>query len=113
MVRPPTLFVNTSALASEEHAALTWGAAQAGVAAGVLEAVATGLVPADVADASVLIAAVWVDPGATTAHQDAIFANNRVAALAALHDGMVGPRAMQVVADIEDGGPFFNPFYQP
>ncbi len=114
MVKPPTLFVNTSTLASEEHAALTWGAAQAGVAAGVLECVATGVVPTDVADQTVLIAAVWVDPGATAAHQDAIFANNRVAAIQALTNGAAGrPTAAEVVIDIEDGGAFFNPFYQP
>lgn len=113
-VKPFTLFVNKSALASEEHAHLTWGAAQAGVAAGVLECVATGVVPAEIADLSVLIAAVWVDPGAKAAHQDAIFANNRVATIAALSSGITGrPTALEVVADIEQGGAFFNPFYEP
>jgi 5,6,7,8-tetrahydromethanopterin hydro-lyase len=114
MVKPPTLFVNTSTLASEDHATLTWGAAQAGVAAGVLECVATGVIPPELADEAVLIAAVWVDPGATAAHQDAIFANNRVAAIEALTSGASGrPTAAEGVMDIEDGGPFFIPFYQP
>jgi 5,6,7,8-tetrahydromethanopterin hydro-lyase len=114
MVKPPTLFVNSATLASEDHAALTWGAAQAGVAAGVLESVATGVIPPDVADATVLLASVWVDPGASSLHQDAIFANNRVATIAALANGAVDrPSAEEVVVDIEDGGAFFNAFYQP
>ena len=35
-VRPFTLFVNKAAIEGERHARLTWGAAQAGVAAGVM-----------------------------------------------------------------------------
>src|SRR5438445_10345721 len=34
-VRPLTLFVNKATIAGERHGELTWGAAQAGVAAGV------------------------------------------------------------------------------
>ena len=37
LVQPPTLFVNKAAIAGERHAEMTWGAAQAGVAAGVIE----------------------------------------------------------------------------
>jgi 5,6,7,8-tetrahydromethanopterin hydro-lyase len=110
-VKPLTLFVNKAALASEQHANLTWGAAQAGVAAGVTEAVATGVIPPEMADVAVLIVAVWVDPEAATIHQDAIFANNQVATLAALSNGASGrPGAYEVLAD---GGGFWNPFYQP
>jgi len=110
-VKPATLFVNKSALANEEHAKLTWGAAQAGIAAGVLEAVSLDVIPPAVADVAVLITAVWVDPGATAVHQDAIFTNNRVATLAALRSGASGrPTALEVLAD--DGG-FYNPFFEP
>jgi 5,6,7,8-tetrahydromethanopterin hydro-lyase len=35
--KPLTLFVNKAAIASDSHARLTWGAAQAGVAGGVLD----------------------------------------------------------------------------
>jgi hypothetical protein len=57
---------------------------------------------------------VWVDPGASSLHQDAIFANNRVATIAALANGAADrPSAEEVVVDIEDGGAFFNAFYQP
>ena len=44
-VKPMTLFVNKATITSEAHAQLTWGAAQAGVASGVLDAVADGTVP--------------------------------------------------------------------
>ncbi len=45
------------------HSDLTWGAAQAGVASGVLWAVADGVVDAGLVDDLLLIAAVWVDSG--------------------------------------------------
>ena len=75
--RPLTLFVNKATIAGDRHATLTWGAAQAGVAAGVADAVFTGTVPRDEVDELVLIAAVWVNPLAEYA--DAVYANNREA----------------------------------
>ena len=65
-VKPMTLFVNKATIASEQHATLTWGPAQAGVAAGVIAAVRTGVLEPAEADELVLIAAVWVNPDATT-----------------------------------------------
>lgn len=110
-VRPSTLFVNKSPISSEVHATLTWGAAQAGVAAGVVEAVRSGLLTPRVAEAAVVIVAVWVDPEATTAHQDLIYENNYVAVLGALsgavHDR---PTPYEVVSDV---GGIWNPFYRP
>ena len=44
--KPLTLFVNKAAIAGERHGRLTWGAAQAGVAGGVMDAVAEGAIPA-------------------------------------------------------------------
>jgi 5,6,7,8-tetrahydromethanopterin hydro-lyase len=38
--KPLTLFVSKASVAGDEHAALAWGAAQAGVACGVADAVA-------------------------------------------------------------------------
>ena len=60
--KPPTLFVNKAALESESHAQLTWGAAQAGVASGVMRAVEDGVIERSLVDDLILIAAVWVDP---------------------------------------------------
>ena len=110
-VKPLTLFVNTAALAGPEHANLTWGAAQAGVASGVIEALVGGVVPLEIAESAVLIASVWVDPLATGAHQDALYANNRVAMLAALTAGSTGrPTVHEVLVDT---GGIWNPFYAP
>ena len=66
-VKPVTLFVNKATIASEQHATLTWGPAQAGVASGVIAAVRTGVLEPAEADQLVLIAAVWVNPDATEA----------------------------------------------
>ena len=87
-VRPFTLFVNKAAIEGERHAALTWGAAHAGVAAGVMEAVAEGTVPEAEAAARLLIAAVWVNPEA--ADEGSVFENNRAATLEALRAGRRG-----------------------
>ncbi len=87
-VRPFTLFVNKSTVEAERHAALTWGAAQAGVAAGVMEAVAEGTLSEGDVDRQLLIAAVWVNPDA--ADESLVFENNKVAVLEALRSGRAG-----------------------
>lgn len=84
-VRPVTLFVNKATIASDQHATMTWGPAQLGVASGVMDAVTEGIIDPEIADSLVLIAAVWVDPGATDA--DAVYENNRVATLESLRRG--------------------------
>ena len=56
-----TLFVNKADLRGDTHPQLTWGPAQAGVAAGVTQAVADGLIPAEAVDDVLAIVAVWVD----------------------------------------------------
>jgi 5,6,7,8-tetrahydromethanopterin hydro-lyase len=107
-VQPMTLFVNKAAIEPGRHADLTWGAAQAGVAAGVAEAVAGGIVDRDRVGDLVLIAAVWVNPAAEDA--DAVFANNRAATLTALRNGRDGaPPAEDVLAARTDP---WNPFFR-
>ncbi len=108
-VQPPTLFVNKAAIADDRHGELTWGAAQAGVAAGVADAVAAGLIdPTAVTDLA-LIVAVWVNPAATDA--DLVHTNNRAATLAALKAGAAGdPPVDQVTAARHTPwNPYFNP----
>ena len=87
-VRPFTLFVNKAAVESDRHAELTWGAAHAGVAAGVMEAVAEGVVAAADAVELLLIAAVWVNPQA--GDERLVFENNKEASLGALRAGKEG-----------------------
>ncbi len=53
-----TLFVNKAEVRGEAHEALTWGAAQAGVAGGVARAVQYGLIPVDATEEIFVITAV-------------------------------------------------------
>ena len=108
-VLPFTLFVNKARIDGDDHARLTWGPAQAGVAAGVADAVAAGTINEAVADEIVVIAAVWVDPKARDA--DLVFANNREATAGALALGRAGlPAVADVIAQRESA---WNPFYRP
>lgn len=107
-VQPFTLFVNKAFIASDDHARMTWGPAQAGVAAGVADAVHAGVITTDDAVDLVLIAAVWVDPAA--GDTDQVFANNREAVAAALTAGRAGlPAPADVVAQRDDA---WNPFFR-
>jgi 5,6,7,8-tetrahydromethanopterin hydro-lyase len=84
-VRPMTLFVNKAPISSERHATLTWGAAQLGVASGVLDALHEGVIDPARADDLLLIAAVWVDPAAEDA--DRVYEFNRAATTESLRRG--------------------------
>jgi len=108
-VNPPTLFVTKAAPASDAHGLLIWGPAQAGVAGGVADALAEGLVdPADANDLA-LIVAVWVNPAADDA--DTVYRNNREATRTALEHGA---RAMPGVDEVLAAAAApFNPFYTP
>jgi 5,6,7,8-tetrahydromethanopterin hydro-lyase len=107
-VKPFTLFVNKAAIAGEAHAALTWGAAQAGVAGGVADAVADGSVPRAGLDELALIAAVWVAPAARDA--DAVYRNNRAATHAALAAGRA--RRPETDAVLAARAAPWNPFFR-
>jgi 5,6,7,8-tetrahydromethanopterin hydro-lyase len=106
-VKPFTLFVNKAAIEGDAHARLTWGAAQAGVAAGVIAALRKGVVAEAEADSLLLIAAVWVNPEA--GDEDAVYDNNADATLAALSAGRDGTPS---IADILAAGEPHNPFFR-
>jgi 5,6,7,8-tetrahydromethanopterin hydro-lyase len=108
-VKPLTLFVNKAAIADDEHGTLTWGAAQAGVAAGVADAVAAGVIADAAVDDLVLIAAVWVNPAAKDA--DVVYRNNREATAAALAAGASALPSLADVLAAKDSP--HNPFYRP
>jgi 5,6,7,8-tetrahydromethanopterin hydro-lyase len=108
-VKPMTLFVNKAPIAGDEHGTLTWGAAQAGVAGGVADAVSEGILGEADADQSLIIAAVWVNPAARDADQ--VYANNRAATREALRAAVAGtPQMAEVLAARHRP---FNPFYSP
>ena len=93
-VKPLTLFVNKAAMADERHGDLTWGAAQAGVAGGVADAVADGVISSEEAEDLLLIAAIWVNPAARDA--ELVYQNNRVATRKALENGATGAPKLSV-----------------
>ncbi len=107
-VKPLTLFVNKADVRGDRHAALTWGAAQAGVARGVLDAVADGTVPVAQVDDLLLIAAVWVDWEA--ADEEAVYAANAEATHAALAASVAGGSAVEELLALrgEPENPFFR-----
>jgi 5,6,7,8-tetrahydromethanopterin hydro-lyase len=108
-VKPMTLFVNkaTTDPANERHSRLTWGAAQAGVAAGVIDAHRKGVLTADDAGDLVLVAAVWVNPAADD--EEAVYRNNAQATLAALVAGRDG---LPALATVLDAGEPRNPYFR-
>ena len=101
-VVPFTLFVNKATIASPRHAELTWGAAQAGIAAGVLD-----LHLDDAHGELCIVAAVWVDPAA--ADEEAVFENNRAAMVAAINMGAAGGPWRGHLAEVETPT---NPYFR-
>jgi 5,6,7,8-tetrahydromethanopterin hydro-lyase len=94
-LRPMTLFVNKATIDGDRHGVLTWGAAQAGVAGGVCDAVSTGHINPSEVDQVLLIVAVWVNPAADDG--DAVYANNRTATAIALGNGSRGLPTLDAV----------------
>ena len=109
-VVPFTLFVNKAAIANDRHGELTWGAAQAGVAAGVGLAHHAWIFEGDVdyVNSLVLIVAVWVNPSAD--NEEIVFANNRDATFAALQQARdAGPEFNQALAAMANPS---NPYFR-
>jgi 5,6,7,8-tetrahydromethanopterin hydro-lyase len=108
-VKPFTLFVNKASISGPAHASMTWGPAQAGVAKGVADAVADGVIEAEAVDELLIIAAVWIDPDADDA--EAVFTHNARATLEAL---TAGTKCLPAIDDVLSArGEPFNPFFPP
>lgn len=108
-VKPFTLLVPAMAVEGARHARLVRGPAQAGIAAGVADAVACDVVAEADAEQLVLLATVWVDPDADD--PDAVFANNREAVRSSLVIARAGlPAARDAVSK---RGETWNPDYRP
>ena len=109
-VKPATLFVSKAVLRDERHERLTWGAGQAGVAAGISAAVLEGLLPPQAEDDWLTIALVWVDWNANDA--ELIYANNKAAAYTAVQRALLRgwPSRIQLAEALANIG---NPFYTP
>jgi 5,6,7,8-tetrahydromethanopterin hydro-lyase len=108
-VRPPTIMVNKVTIETEERARMTWGAAQLGIAQGVLDAVADGSLDAEEVAELLLLVAVWVDPDA---HDErAVRIANREATRAAIADALNPPSAAEVRALAEQRAEASNAYY--
>ena len=108
--KPVTLFVAKSVLKDANHETMTWGPAQAGVAAGVTQALLDKVLPAEAEDGWLAIALVWVDPKAAKAQQ--VYANNLKAAYAACQRAMT-PGWPDRKALAEGIANVSNPFFTP
>jgi 5,6,7,8-tetrahydromethanopterin hydro-lyase len=108
-VKPMTAFINKADLRGEQHEAMTWGPAQAGVAKGVQECLLEGILPAESENEWCVIAAVWVNWSADEA--DTVFANNYSAAKAAVTAAMRQEPSLAAVraAAVDVRNPFYTP----
>jgi 5,6,7,8-tetrahydromethanopterin hydro-lyase len=108
-VRPATIVVNKVSLDDERLRRMTWGAAQLGIAQGVLDAVAEGRLDAEEAGDVLVLIAVWVDPEAED--ETAVRIANREATRAAIADALDPPSAEAVRALAEQREEATNAFY--
>jgi 5,6,7,8-tetrahydromethanopterin hydro-lyase len=101
-VRPATIVVNKVTIEGDGVARMTWGAAQLGIAQGVLDAVAEGRLDADEAADVLVLVAVWVDPDAND--ETAVRGANREATRAAIADALdpPAPEAVRALAQQRD-----------
>jgi formaldehyde-activating enzyme len=104
---PPTLMMNKATATDALHQTITWGAAQLGIAQGVLDAVAEGVVEAS-GDLFVLVA-VWVDP--TADDETAVRLANRTAVLKALRLCVEGRDPEAAAALVARRDELKSPFY--
>ncbi len=109
VVRPTTVIVNKATLEGDTLQRLTWGAAQLGVAQGVLDAVAEGTIDPGEAAELVLLVPVWVDAAATD--ETAVRLANRAATREALANAVTAPTADEVRALAERRESASNAYY--
>ena len=108
-VKPATLFAAKVDMRSDEHANLTWGPAQAGVARGVQECIDEKTLPECAANDWCIIAAVWVNPEANNA--DEIYNNNHIAMKTAIQRALKGDPTEEEIQEAMKNPS--NPFYTP
>jgi 5,6,7,8-tetrahydromethanopterin hydro-lyase len=106
-VWPPTIMINKATAQEELHQTITWGAAQLGIAQGVLDAVAEGLL--EPTDELLVFVAVWVDPAASD--ETAVRKANREAMRKAIAVAINGrdPAAARALVQRRDS--VSSPFY--
>jgi formaldehyde-activating enzyme len=106
-VWPPTLMMNKATALDEHLQTLTWGAGQLGIAQGVLDAVADGLVEAT--QELVVLVAVWID--ASAGDETAVRVAARQATRKAIGTCVEGRPADSVQRLVDERDTLRNPFY--
>jgi formaldehyde-activating enzyme len=106
-VVPPTVMMNKATATEERHQTITWGAAQLGIGQGVLDAVADGLLAADL-DTLVFVS-IWVD--AAAGDETAVRRAGREAVRAAIGAALAGPDPAAVERLVRERDALTNPFY--
>jgi formaldehyde-activating enzyme len=106
-VWPPTIMINKATALEDRHQTITWGAGQLGIAQGVLDAVAAGLIPAS-GDLLVFVA-IYIDPAA--GDETAVRVASREAMLKGVRTAVQGrePQAAQAMVERRDS--LRSPFY--
>ena len=106
-VWPPTIMINKATALEDLHQTITWGAGQLGIAQGVLDAVADGLIPPS--GDLVVFVCVWIDPGASD--ESAVRAAARTAVSNAVGMAVRGrhPEAARSLVERRDA--VTSPFY--
>lgn len=108
-IRPRTVVVNKATIEGDLHGRITWGAAQLGIAQGVMDAVAEGLLDPAQADDMVLLVPVWVDPAAED--ETAVRAANRKATRDALADAVAPASEDEVLRLVDRREDAHNAYY--
>jgi formaldehyde-activating enzyme len=106
-VWPPTIMINKATAIEERHQTITWGAAQLGIAQGVLDAVADGLLEPN--GDLVVFVCVWVDPAASD--ETAVRNANRQAVRKAISVAVNGRDPAAARALVERRNTVTSPFY--
>jgi formaldehyde-activating enzyme len=107
LVLPPTLMMNKATAVDERHQTITWGAAQLGIAQGVLDAVASGLIEAT--QELIVLVATWVDPNADD--ETAVRVAAREATAKALRTCVEGRDPDAVAQLVAERDTLTSPFY--
>jgi 5,6,7,8-tetrahydromethanopterin hydro-lyase len=105
-VWPPTIMINKATAVEDLHQTITWGAGQLGIAQGVLDAVAAGLIPAS-GDLLVFVA-VYIEPDA--GDETAVRVASREATLKGVRTAVQG-RDAQAQAMVDRRDSLRSPFY--
>jgi formaldehyde-activating enzyme len=106
-VYPPTLMLNKVAPKNERQETLISGAAQVGIAQGILDAVAENILAAD--QDTIVFVSLWLDPAAE--NESAVREGAREATITAVREAVHGREPAQVRHLVDTRDQVTHPFY--